>query len=948
MINIVMANIIVILAMTASCGLALPYEIVAIGDSTTAPRNVGAAGNGRPAGDSSYGANDSGNTVSIVDETSPYLYVYADQIRDALPNYLTNDTINVYNEGIGGNRIDEGLARLGSDVQFRSPDLVVIQFGINDSAHDSGPGTPSRVALDFAEQYGADGVLGGGDDHPYVSRGNYTSNLTEIVTTLQEDGIDVILMTPNRITSYETVSEDRLTLYVQVVRDVAAAQGVMLVDVWTRYTQYITDTAPKSTLTLDGVHPNGLGQALVSRMLIPVIQELTDLNPARTIDPRDWMVDVPATTDLSWTPGIGSLSHDVYFSTGSTPAFIGNQVGTSYTPGVLNEGTAYSWRIDEVTASGTVTGLVWTFTTDGDTPSLYWVGADGDNWTAENKWSDAGYGEIGNQTWFDGAHARFETNATVVVTDNLTQGGITVDAGTLTIDLNATCDILGMGKLTGDFLIDSTGGQWLNFRHTGGVEGSVEVVGNTGSRLYVFENSIYPVNYTMTMAQYLVLAGNGITQTNSSFIINSSTLLGCPGVNHIGPLSGSTGSQLLSYPDGNCNWIIEQDSDSTFAGEIKDTNANRKTSIEKRASGKLTLLGNNTYTRGTTITAGALQFGDGGTTGLLPGTAVVNNGELILNRSDPITLSHAISGSGDVWQRGTGTLTLSGVNTHTGRMGVDGGGSLEYTSKDAVLTGTHVAAKCGTIDFNFASTYRYIGQLYLGGMAGTSLVTNSNADANIGFVGTGNGANAVYYDATGDPGMAVVALNAIRSTASTAIVQQEWAISDSPVTDVDVRLSGTTKDYANTTFEKKLAGTLEVTGRINFGYIKIQGGILRIGNDGDNIADSTDVELVGATLATGGYDETMDRLIITGGGTIDFSNHASSDIAFADSSGSDWSGTLSIVNFRSSGDKLRFGSGADGLTPEQLEQMSINGCKVKLDDLGYAVYLSSGTCVVIK
>ena len=535
-----------------------------------------------------------------------------------------------------------------------------------------------------------------------------------------------------------------------------------------------------------------------------------------------------------------------------------------------------------------------------------------------------------------------------MVTADLTQGGITVDAGTLTIDLNATCDILGMGKLTGNFLIDSAGGQGLDFRHTGGVEGSVEVIGTAASRLYVFENSIYPVNYTMTMAQYLVLTGNGTTQTNSSFVINSGVLLGCPGLNQIGPLSGSSGSQLLSYPDGNCDWVIEQDTDSVFAGDIKDTYVNRKTSIEKRGSGRLTLSGVNTYTRGTTISEGSLQFGDGGTTGVLPGTVVVNNGELILNRSDQVSLSHSISGSGDLWQHGTGTLTLSGINTHTGWTGVDGGGTLEYTSGNAFLTGTHLAAKCGTIDFNFASTFRYIGQLYLGGMAGTSLVTNSNAGANIGFIGTGSGADAVYYDATGDPGMAVVALSAIRSTASSAVVQQEWAISDSPATDVDVRLSGTTQNYANTTFEKKLAGTLEVTGRINFGHVEVQGGILQIGNDGDNIADSTDLELVGATLATGGHDETMDRLIMTGGGTIDFCDLASSDIAFADSSGSVWSGTLSIVNFRSTGDRLRFGTDADGLTPDQLEQMTLNGCKVKLDDLGYVVYLSNGTCVLIN
>ena len=139
-VSFIAIRIIVLLTIITGYALAQPYEVVAFGDSTTAPRNVGADMNGRPVGDSSYGANDSANTVSIVDESSPYLYVYADQIRDALPDYLTNDTINVYNEGIGGNRTDEGLARLSTDVQSKNPDLVIIQFGINDSAHDNGPG----------------------------------------------------------------------------------------------------------------------------------------------------------------------------------------------------------------------------------------------------------------------------------------------------------------------------------------------------------------------------------------------------------------------------------------------------------------------------------------------------------------------------------------------------------------------------------------------------------------------------------------------------------------------------------------------------------------------------------------------------------------------------------------------------------------------------------------
>jgi hypothetical protein len=69
---------------------------------------------------------------------------------------------------------------------------------------------------------------------------------------------------------------------------------------------------------------------------------------------------------LSWTAGAGATSHTVYFGTNPTPGAAelkGSQAGTSYSPGALTGLTTYYWRIDEVNAQGTTTGLVWSFTT---------------------------------------------------------------------------------------------------------------------------------------------------------------------------------------------------------------------------------------------------------------------------------------------------------------------------------------------------------------------------------------------------------------------------------------------------------------------------------------------------------------------------------------------------------------------------------------------------------
>jgi hypothetical protein len=79
--------------------------------------------------------------------------------------------------------------------------------------------------------------------------------------------------------------------------------------------------------------------------------------------PADSATDVAVSADLSWTAGSGSTSSDVYFGTTSPGTFQGNQTATTFDPGTMANGTTYYWRIDEVNASGTTTGVVWSFTT---------------------------------------------------------------------------------------------------------------------------------------------------------------------------------------------------------------------------------------------------------------------------------------------------------------------------------------------------------------------------------------------------------------------------------------------------------------------------------------------------------------------------------------------------------------------------------------------------------
>lgn len=97
-------------------------------------------------------------------------------------------------------------------------------------------------------------------------------------------------------------------------------------------------------------------------------------------------------------------------------------------------------------------------------------------------------------------------------------------------------------------------------------------------------------------------------------------------------------------------------------------------SLTKSGAGTTTLVGANSYSGPTTISVGTLQIGNGGTTGTLGTGNVTNNSILAFNRSNAMTVSNVISGSGSVTKSGAGTLTLTAANTYTNTTTVSFGG----------------------------------------------------------------------------------------------------------------------------------------------------------------------------------------------------------------------------------------------------------------------------------
>jgi T5SS/PEP-CTERM-associated repeat protein/autotransporter-associated beta strand protein len=124
--------------------------------------------------------------------------------------------------------------------------------------------------------------------------------------------------------------------------------------------------------------------------------------------------------------------------------------------------------------------------------------------------------------------------------------------------------------------------------------------------------------------------------------------------------------------------------------------------VNHLGTGTTILTGANTYTGGTTISAGTLQIGNGGITGSHTGN-ITNQAALIFNRSDASTYSGVITGSGSLTKTGAGTLTLTVAHSYLGHTAIQhgaltlDGGALNAGTVGDVYAGYH-AGENGTVN----------------------------------------------------------------------------------------------------------------------------------------------------------------------------------------------------------------------------------------------------------
>lgn len=183
-----------------------------------------------------------------------------------------------------------------------------------------------------------------------------------------------------------------------------------------------------------------------------------------------------------------------------------------------------------------------------------------------------------------------------------------------------------------------------------------------------------------------VIASNHSELTGTAQADNSSITLNSDSVWNMGAGDSSMGTlaldkgTLVNTGDGSLNTINNitlGGSGGTFDTQNFDalltgSSVNGQGSLTKTGSGSLTLASGIDYAGKTNINNGTLRIGNGAAAGEVHLNQVDNNGTLVFNRPDLVTVD-MIAGTGSVVQEGSGTTLISGDSSYLGGTSVRAG-----------------------------------------------------------------------------------------------------------------------------------------------------------------------------------------------------------------------------------------------------------------------------------
>jgi lysophospholipase L1-like esterase len=179
------------------------------------------------------------------------------------------NVVRVINAGVARDNTAEAAGRFQKDVLAQRPDIVILQFGVNDSMVDVWKNPPASG--------------------PRVKVDQYVKNLAAFIDRAKAGGAKVVLLTPHPLRwtpklqklygkpPYDTGEAEGLSVsvdrYADAARNLAKRKGVMLADVHAAFIAH--EKLPGQTLgdlLPDGMHPSSAGHRVIADLVLGTLR----------------------------------------------------------------------------------------------------------------------------------------------------------------------------------------------------------------------------------------------------------------------------------------------------------------------------------------------------------------------------------------------------------------------------------------------------------------------------------------------------------------------------------------------------------------------------------------------------------------------------------------------------------------------------------------------------
>ncbi|MEI7773512.1 MAG: autotransporter-associated beta strand repeat-containing protein [Verrucomicrobiota bacterium] len=271
----------------------------------------------------------------------------------------------------------------------------------------------------------------------------------------------------------------------------------------------------------------------------------------------------------------------------------------------------------------------------------------------------------------------------------------TVTAGSLGVTSGTTAKFTQAGSLqtsSGTATAIASSGT-LQFSVTDGSKTVANLISGTGS-LEKVDAGVLQLSGINTYSGNTVLSGGTAVLQNKDSFGTGSVVFNGGALQYGSGITTDLSKRIALLGSGTTATVDTNGNSVTFDNGLTGLGG-----VKKSGNGILALAGSNTFSGGLQVAAGTVQVGSGSSGSLASSANVDSGASLLFARTDSVTYSGALSGSGTVEQAGTGTLTLTGNNSSFAGTTVLSNGILSVGTALALGTSGSVLFNGGVLQY---------------------------------------------------------------------------------------------------------------------------------------------------------------------------------------------------------------------------------------------------------